>query len=143
MTKHLVYVLFLGCCVIASAKAEQGCPYVSAIKSVEDAYQVNDARGHWQSSKVKERGFIDRFVGAIFRADKDQDVEDGEVECVYLASRGRRVTLRYVSSTPNVSMSLVHNFYWLSSVDPLGQTVYICQDSQPDNCKVMLKKPMP
>ena len=143
MIKHLVCVLVLTCCVIASAKAEHGCSYVSQIKFVDDAYQVSNSGGLWRSLKVKERDFIDRFIGAIFFPDNDQALEEGHVECAYLTGSGRRVTLRYVTQNAHDSLSIVSTSYWQRAVDPLGLAVQICQDSQPDNCKFTVEKSRP
>ncbi|MBV4454343.1 MULTISPECIES: DUF3757 domain-containing protein [Pseudomonas] len=135
MIKHVVYAFFLSCFVIASAKAAQGCPYASAINYADDAYQSSGGGKLWQSQKVKERDFIDRFIGAIFFPDKDDELNVGRMECAYLTGGGRRVTLRYVTQNVHERMLMESDYYWQSTVDLLGQAVHICQDSQPDNCK--------
>ncbi|WP_411380770.1 DUF3757 domain-containing protein [Pseudomonas sp. MPB26] len=136
MIRHLVYVFFLSCLVIASANADQGCPYASAINFADDAYQSGCGGKLWQSQKVKERDFVDRFIGAIFFPDKDDELNVGHVECVYLTGGGRRVTLKYLTQNVHERMLMGSDFYWQPAVDPLGRPVRICQDSQPDNCKV-------
>lgn len=140
MIKRLASVFFLTCCVIASAKAERGCFYPLEIKLVDYAYQVKGVGGIWQSPKVKEKDFIDSFVGATFRSDKGQELKDGQVECTYLTGRSRWVTLRYITLNGPESMSMNDNSNWAPATDPLGQTVYICQDRQPDNCKFTVEK---
>ncbi|WP_443697751.1 hypothetical protein [Pseudomonas sp.] len=38
-------------------------------------------------------------------------------------------------------MSLTDTLHWRLASDPFGLPVYICQDSQPDNCSFTVKKP--
>ena len=144
MIKRIVCacVVFVG--AMAHAQAEQGCPYPSSIKYVEGSFHATVGQAHWQSPQVEYRDFVDRFVGAVFTPGKDQEREDGYLEkCIYRTGAGYVVALWYGAPRQIRSMSLTDTLYWRLASDPFDQDVYICQDSQPDNCSFTVNRPVP
>ncbi|QJI27760.1 DUF3757 domain-containing protein [Pseudomonas sp. ADAK18] len=128
-------LFFLGLAWTAQAIAQQGCPYPSSVKYIEDAFQAGSARSLWKSPKMKTQDFIDRFVGAIFVPSDGQERKSGYLEkCIYLTNRGRPVTLRYGMEEEVLNMSLVDTTYWQPAIDLFGLNIYVCDDRQPDNC---------
>jgi len=96
----------------------------------------------WQSPKIGHRQFVEEFIGAIFTPGKEQDRESGYVDkCSYLTNEGQRVDVRYGRSGAVQTMSLTDTLHWRLASDPFDLPVYICQDSQPDNCSFTVKKP--
>ncbi|WP_256676469.1 DUF3757 domain-containing protein [Pseudomonas sp. RGB] len=120
---------------IAQANAEQGCPYPSSVKYVSGYFQASDKQSHWRSPKVDADDFADRFIGALFTPGQGKDRENGYLDrCVYRMGSGRSLALRYDMPGALSTMSLTKSLHWELATDPLEQDVYICQDSQPDNC---------
>ncbi|WP_231422074.1 DUF3757 domain-containing protein [Pseudomonas sp. Leaf59] len=135
-----LYLLMVG--GFAQAHEEFGCPYPSTIRYVEGFFLTSDMRLPWQSSKVQHRDFVDRFIGAIFIPEKDQERENGRLDkCVYRTCSGQSVALRPGKADVVEAFSLTSTLHWQIAKDPLEQEVYICQDSQPDNCAFTLSKP--
>ncbi len=142
MIRQFLCVLLLLAGGITQAKAEQGCPYPSAIRYVDGYFSATAGTFVWQSPKIGRREFIEQFIGAIFTPGRDQERENGYVDkCSYLTNEGQRVDLRYGKAGEVESMSLTATLYWQLASDPLGLQVYICRDSQPDNCAFTVKKP--
>ena len=142
MIRQLMCVLLLMVGGVAHVQADQGCPYSSAIKYVDGHFQATAGTLVWQSPKIGYRDFVDQFIGAIFTPGKAQDRENGYVDkCSYLTGDGQRVDLRYSKSAEVETMSLTGTLHWHLASDPFGLPVYICQDSQPDNCAFTVKKP--
>ncbi|MEX5540753.1 hypothetical protein ABFV44_08525, partial [Pseudomonas poae] len=54
---------------------------------------------------------------------------------------GQRVALRPGKPGVAEAISLTSTLHWQIAKDPLEQEVYICQDSQRDNCSFTLAKP--
>lgn len=128
-----LFLLWVG--GVAQANAEQGCPYPSSVKYVSGYFQASDKQSHWRSPKVDANDFADRFIGALFTPGKGQDRENGFLDrCVYLMGSGRSLALRYDMPGALSTMSLTKSLHWELATDPLKQDVYICEDSQPDNC---------
>ena len=142
MIRQLACVLLLMVGGVAHVQAEQGCPYPSAIKYVDGYFQATAGTLVWQSPKIGHRQFVEEFIGAIFTPGKEQDRESGYVDkCSYLTNEGHRVDLRYGRSGEVETMSLTGTLHWRLASDPFDLPVYICQDSQPDNCSFTVKKP--
>ena len=142
MIRQLVCVLLLMVGGVAHVQAEQGCPYPSAIKYVDGYFQATAGALVWQSPKIGHRQFVEEFIGAIFTPGKEQDRESGYVDkCSYLTNEGQRVDVRYGRSGAVQTMSLTDTLHWRLASDPFDLPVYICQDSQPDNCSFTVKKP--
>ncbi|MBT2374378.1 DUF3757 domain-containing protein [Pseudomonas fluorescens] len=128
-------LFFLGLVWTTQAIAQQGCPYPSSVKYIEDAFQAGSAHSLWKSPKMKSQDFVDRFVGAIFVPGDGQERKNGYLEkCIYLTNRGRPVTLRYGMEEEVLNMSLVDTTYWQPAIDLFGLNIYVCDDRQPDNC---------
>ncbi|MEX5543679.1 DUF3757 domain-containing protein, partial [Pseudomonas poae] len=95
MIKKLVCLYFLMAGSLAQAHDAFGCPYPSTIRYVDGFFLTSDIRFPWLSSKVDHRDFVDRFIGAIFIPEKDQERENGRLDkCVYRTGSGQRVALR-------------------------------------------------
>ncbi|KRP52000.1 DUF3757 domain-containing protein [Pseudomonas poae] len=142
MIKKLVCLYFLMAGSLAQAHDAFGCPYPSTIRYVDGFFLTSDIRFPWLSSKVDHRDFVDRFIGAIFIPEKDQERENGRLDkCVYRTGSGQRVALRPGKPGVAEAISLTSTLHWQIAKDPLEQEVYICQDSQPDNCSFTLAKP--
>ena len=140
MTK-LVCMFLLMAGSTAQAIAGQGCPYSSAIKYVDGYFQAAQQSLLWQSPKVEKRDFVDQFIGAIFTPGKEQARENGHLDkCVYRTGSGHVVALRLGKQDEVERMSLTSTLHWQLSSDPLGQEIYICQDSQPDNCAFTVQR---
>ncbi|SDK95162.1 Protein of unknown function [Pseudomonas libanensis] len=135
MFKQLICMFLLMNCVIASARAEQGCPYPSTVTYVNGHYRVEDNGLRWQSPKVKYRGLIDGFSGAVFIPGEGEDREHGYMDkCIYRTSWNGVVALRPDSGNAVINMSLTSTVYWELRPGVLKLPVYTCTDSQPDNC---------
>ncbi|TFY96072.1 DUF3757 domain-containing protein [Pseudomonas nabeulensis] len=144
MFKHVVCSFLLLGGVITHAKAEQGCPYPSSIRFVQGYFQTAGGKAFWQSAKVESRDFVDVFIGAVFTPGKGQERNNGYLEkCLYRTGTGQVVALRYGGPVAVESMSLTSTLYWNLVSGPFDQDIYICQDSQPDNCSFMLDRPKP
>jgi hypothetical protein len=142
MIRQLACVLLLMVGGVAHVQAEQGCPYPSAIKYVDGYFQATAGTLVWQSPKIGHRAFFDQFIGAIFTPGREQDRDGGYIDkCSYLTNEGQRVDLRYGRSGEVETMSLTDTLHWRLASDPFDLPVYICQDSQPDNCSFSVKKP--
>ncbi|WP_338480020.1 DUF3757 domain-containing protein [Pseudomonas trivialis] len=142
MIKRLVCVCFLMAGSLAQAHDAFSCPYPSTIRYVDGFFLTSDIRFPWLSSKVEHRDFVDRFIGAIFIPEKDQERENGRLDkCVYRTGSGQRVALRPGKPGAAEAISLTSTLHWQIAKDPLEQEVYICQDSQPDNCAFTIAKP--
>ncbi|OPA91702.1 hypothetical protein BFW87_18940 [Pseudomonas fluorescens] len=140
MIRPLTYLFFLLAAVSHPVVAEQGCPYPSAVRYVDGRFQAVTGTSFWQSTKANGPGFVDRFVGALFTPDKGGERDNGHLDrCVYYTGSGQVVALRY--SMPDKTMSLTNSLHWELTADPLQQKVYICQDSQPDNCAFTVDRP--
>jgi hypothetical protein len=144
MERHMIKrvvcfcVLLIG--VITHVQAEQGCPYPSSIQFVQGHFQSADRKGSWRSPKVDRQDYVDVFIGAVFMPGKGQERENGYLEkCIYRTGKGDTMALRYEVSKAVGSMSLTHTLFWHPASDPFGLDVYICQDSQPDNCSFTTK----
>ncbi|TSD78419.1 DUF3757 domain-containing protein [Pseudomonas sp. KBS0710] len=141
MIKRLICLLCVMAIGIAQAKAEQGCPYASSVKYMDGHFQAESGSALWQSPNVGLSDFADRFVGALFTPGKGQERENGFLEkCVYRMGSGGVVALRYGVPGKLNTMSLTSTLYWQPTRDLLGQDVYICQDSQPDNCSFTVRR---
>jgi len=141
MIKRLACLFFVLVTVIAQAKAEQGCPYASSVKYMDGHFQAESGSALWQSPKIGLSDFADRFVGALFTPGKGQARENGFLEkCVYRMGNGEVVALRYGVPGRLNTMSLTTTSHWHATLDPLGQSVFICQDSQPDNCSFTVRR---
>lgn len=135
MMIKLVCMFLLLAASTAQAMAAQGCPYPSAIKYVDGYFEVSQRSLLWRSAKVGKRDFIDQFVGAIFTPGREVERENGHLEkCVYRTGSGQVVALRLRKQDEDELTSLTGTSHWHVTHDPLEQEVYICQDSQPDNC---------
>lgn len=135
MIKQLACVFALTAGAVTQAHAEQGCPYPSSIKYVDGYFQASAGQAFWQSPKSQIRDFIDAFVGAVFTPGQGQERENGYLDkCIYRTGGGQVVALRYGIKSDVDTMSLTSTLHWQLASDPFGQDVYICQDSQPDNC---------
>lgn len=138
----LMVCVFLMVAGISNVKAEQGCPYTSMIKYVDGYFQTTTRPVRWQSQKIGQQDFVDQFIGAIFTPSTMKERENGYVDkCSYLTNNGQRVDLRYGKPGEAETMSLTSTLHWQLATDPLGLPVYICQDSQPDNCEFTVKMP--
>lgn len=141
MIKPLACVFFVAATGIVQAKAEQGCPYPSSIKYADGYFHAVNGKAQWQSSKAGFSDFADGFVGALFTPGEGQKRENGYLDkCVYRMGSGQIVALRYYVPGSLNTMSLTSTLYWQPDRDPLGQDVYICQDSQPDNCSFTVRR---
>lgn len=135
MFKRLMCALLLMSGVIAQVKAEQGCPYPSAVKYADQHFHAVDKGLLWQSPKVSHRDFVDRFVGAVFVPGEDQERENGYMDkCIYRTSWGSVVALRPDKGNGVINMSLTSTLHWALQAGAFGMPVYLCTDSQPDNC---------
>lgn len=135
MFKQLMGLLILMISVVGQARAEQGCPYPSTIKYIDGHFKISDKKLLWQSPKVETSDFIDLFVGAIFMPGKGQERENGYMDkCLYRTGSGQLAVLRPVTGDFATNMSLTSTLYWQLGTDSFNQPVYLCQDSQPDNC---------
>lgn len=135
MFKQLICLLLLMSCVIASARAEQGCPYPSTVTYAGGHYHVKDNGLRWQSPKVESRGFIDAFIGAVFMPGEGEERGNGYMDkCIYRTSWGAVVALRPDKGNEVVNMSLTSTLHWELRPDAFKLPVYTCADSQPDNC---------
>lgn len=142
MTKRVLCILWLAGAVVGYAKAEQGCPYASSVHYSQGYFQASEGRSMWRSLKLGSRNYVDVFIGALFTPGRGQNRENGLLEkCVYRTGDGQMVALRHSGKEKVDSMSLTGTSYWRLVSDPLGQDVYICQDSQPDNCSFTVKLP--
>lgn len=138
MTMRSVCWLLLAFCCSAGA-APLGCPYPSSVKYAAGYFQVAGEPLRWKSQKVLPVDYIDTFVGAVFTPGKDAERKQGYMEkCVYRSGSGQLVTLRYQASAALESMSLTDTTHWRLASDSLGQAVYQCDDTQPDNCSFVL-----
>lgn len=132
---RLLCFIFLGSACIAQAKADQGCPYPSTIRYVDGYFQEAGAHRLWRSPDVESRDFIDKFLGAVFIPRDGQDREHGYLEkCLYSAGSGQTVALRYGRAQGASTMTLTETTHWRLDKGALDQPVYVCDDSQPDNC---------
>lgn len=144
MIKRVVCFCVLLVGVIAQVQAEQGCPYPSSIQFVQGHFQSADGKGSWRSPKVDHQDFVDVFIGAVFMPGKGQERENGYLEkCIYRTGRADVMALRYEVPTGLSSMSLTDSLFWRLASDPFGLDVYICEDSQPDNCSFNTKRAKP
>lgn len=135
MIKRLACLFSLLMAGIAQVQAEQGCPYPSSVKFTDGYFQALEGQALWQSSKVESDDFADRFIGALFTPGKGQERENGHLDkCMYRMGSGQVVALRYELPGTLNTVSLTATQHWQLARDPLEQDVYICQDSQPDNC---------
>ncbi|MEX5509531.1 DUF3757 domain-containing protein [Pseudomonas paralactis] len=128
-----VFLLMTG--VIASARAEQGCAYPAQVSYVDGHYRVerNDLR--WQSPKVKYRGLVEGFIGAVFIPGEDEQRENGYMDkCIYRTAWGGVVALRPYKGSKIINMSLTSTLYWELRAGAFKLPEYTCTDSQPDNC---------
>ncbi|AGE24849.1 MULTISPECIES: DUF3757 domain-containing protein [Pseudomonas] len=146
MIKKLVCLYFLMAGSLAQAHEAFGCPYPSTIRYVDGFFLPSDMRFQWRSSKFKSIDlvdrFVDRFIGAIFIPEKDQERENGLLDkCVYSTLKGRRIELRPVRTGAVEEISLTGTLHWKIAKDPLEQEVYVCTDNQPDNCSFTIAKP--
>ena len=141
MIKRLVALLCVMATGIVQAHAGQGCPYASSVRYADGHFQAVNGEALWQSPEVGLSDFADRFVGALFTPGKGQARENGFLEkCVYRMGNGEVVALRYGVPGKLNTMSLTSTSYWKPTLDPLGQPVFICQDSQPDNCSFTVRR---
>ena len=136
MFKQLICVLLLMSCFIASARAEQGCPYPSQVKYAGGHYRVQDNGLRWQSPKVASRGVVDGFIGAVFMPGDGEERRNGYMDkCIYRTYwSGVVVALRPSMGNEIINMSLTSSLYWKLQPDAFELPVYTCEDSQPDNC---------
>ncbi|WP_460137421.1 DUF3757 domain-containing protein [Pseudomonas sp. S1_E04] len=140
MVKKMLCSCLLAGGGVAQAVAGQGCPYPSSIHYVGGYFETSGERALWRSQRVEYRDFVDVFLGAVFTPGKDQARENGYLEkCMYRTGSAQVIALRYGSPREVDSMSLTGTLYWHLASDALGQDVYICQDSQPDNCSFTIK----
>ncbi|MGZ0715825.1 DUF3757 domain-containing protein [Pseudomonas palleroniana] len=133
--KQRVALCILMLSAIAQVQAEQGCPYPSAIRYVDGHFRTVDKQLLWQSPKVDSRDFIDLFIGAIFMPGSGQEREDGYMDkCLYRTGSGNLVAMRPAMGDLVTNMSLTDTSHWGPDTAPFDQPVFLCQDSQPDNC---------
>jgi len=137
MFKQLICVLLLMSCFIASARAEQGCPYPSQVAYADGHYRAQDNGLRWQSPKVASRGVVDGFIGAVFMPGDGEERGNGYMDkCIYRTNwSGVVVALRPSRGNEIINMSLTSSLYWKLQPDAFELPVYTCVDSQPDNCK--------
>ncbi|WP_185021845.1 DUF3757 domain-containing protein [Pseudomonas poae] len=120
---------------IGQVQAEQGCPYPSMIRYVDGHFKSADKQLLWRSPLIETRDFIDLFIGAIFMPGSGQEREYGFMDkCLYRTSSGNLVALRPAMGDLVTNMSLSSTLYWQPDIGPFNQPVFLCQDSQPDNC---------
>ncbi len=135
MFKQSIGLLLLMSGFIASARAEQGCPYPSQIAYSDGHYRAKDHGLHWQSPRVASRGVIDGFIGAVFMPAEGEERGNGYMDkCIYRSSRNGVVALRPRKGNEVINMSLTSTLYWELQPDAFKLPVYTCTDSQPDNC---------
>ncbi|MCK3849920.1 DUF3757 domain-containing protein [Pseudomonas sp. W2Jun17] len=135
MFKQLICVLLLTSCIVASARAEQGCPYPAQVSYVDGHYRAEDNGLRWQSPKVKYRGLIDGFIGAVFIPGEDEQRENGYMDkCIYRTGWDGVVALRPYKDSKIINMSLTSTLYWELRPGAFTLPGYTCTDSQPDNC---------
>ena len=137
MFKQLICVLLLMSCFIASASAEQGCPYPSQVAYADGHYRAQDNGLRWQSPKVASRGVVYGFIGAVFMPGDGEERGNGYMDkCIYRTNwSGVVVALRPSRGNEIINMSLTSSLYWKLQPDAFELPVYTCVDSQPDNCK--------
>lgn len=141
MIKQLACAVFVTVAGLTPLKAEQCCPYPSSVKYADGYFQASSGQSLWQSPKVDVDDFADRFIGALFTPGKGQERENGHLDkCVYRMGNGQMMALRYDTPGKLDTMSLTATLHWQLSTDPLNQDVYICQDSQPDNCSFTVRR---
>lgn len=139
--KRSICLLVVMTCGVMHANAKQGCPYASSVQLKEGRFQVRDGQLLWQSPKVKQLDFVSGFVGALFIPAQGQARENGYVEkCIYRTNSDQVIALRYGGSEDVDSVSLTSSLHWRLAKDPLDQDVYICDDSQPDNCSFTIDR---
>ena len=135
MFKQLMCVALLMGSVITQVSAEQGCPYPTMVKYAGKYFHVKDKVLPWQSPKVEYEDFIDRFIGAVFIPGEGEDRKNGYMDkCVYATYLGRVVTLRPNQGDSVINMSLTSTLHWELLTGEFKVPMYICTDSQPDNC---------
>ena len=140
MISRVFILCLLGVFPIAHASAEFGCPYPSSIKRMGDYLQSDN--GAWKSAKVEFPGFVDTFVGAVFTPTEAGERRRGHLEyCTYKAANNQWVNLRFQAPEPPPSMSLSDSTHWVPARGPFDQQIYVCTDSQPDNCSFTLDNP--
>ena len=135
------FILFLlGVFSIAHANVEFGCPYPSSIKRKAGHFQSDN--GYWKSPKVEFPGFVDTFVGAVFIPPEGGERKRGHLEyCTYKAANNQWVNLRFQAPEPLSGMSLTDSTHWMPARGPFDQEIFVCTDSQPDNCSFTLDRP--
>ena len=140
MISRMLIVFIFGLFPLAHASVEFGCPYPSSIKRKADHFQSDN--GYWKSPKVEFPGFLDTFVGAVFIPAEARERKRGHLEyCIYKAANNQWVNLRFQAPKPRASMSLTDSTHWEATRGPLEQQIYVCTDSQPDNCSFTLDNP--
>ncbi|XVO88825.1 DUF3757 domain-containing protein [Pseudomonas palleroniana] len=133
--KQQVALCILMLSAIAQVQADQGCPYPSAIRYIDGHFRTVDKQLLWQSPKVDSRDFIDLFIGAIFMPGSGQEREDGYMDkCLYRSGSGNLVAMRPALGDLVTNMSLTSTSHWEPGEAPFEQQVFLCRDSQPDNC---------
>ncbi|NNA97296.1 hypothetical protein AO268_19315 [Pseudomonas sp. ICMP 8385] len=139
MIARALFLFLLGSCSIAQGSEQLGCPYPSSIKFRDGHFQSEN--GQWKSLKVEAASFLDRFVGAVFVPLEGQQRQQGYVEyCLYKAGNNQWVNLRFQAPERHFSMSLTDSLHWVPARGPFEQDIYLCTDSQPDNCSFTLKR---
>lgn len=142
MTIRVLFLLFLGFSSITHAAAERGCPYPSSVKYRDGYFQGTGTDSPWRGSSVKAGDFLDTFSGAVFIPSEGHERKQGYLEkCIYTAGSGRSVALRYWAPDGPLSMSLTDTSHWRLATGPFDQEVYLCDDSQPDNCSFIIDNP--
>ena len=140
MISRMLIVFIFGLFPLAHASVEFGCPYPSSIKRKAGHFQSDN--GYWKSPKVGFPGFLDTFVGAVFIPAEDGERKRGHLEyCTYKAANNQWVNLRFQAPEPLASMSLTDSTHWVLAHGPFDQEIYVCTDSQPDNCSFTLVPP--
>ncbi|WP_395608712.1 DUF3757 domain-containing protein [Pseudomonas sp. B22129] len=135
MITKLMCLFILVAASFTQAKADESCPFPSAIHYVDGHYQATAGKTLWQSPKVESHDFADRFIGALFMPGKDKERKNGFLErCVYLLGSGQTVSLRYGAPEKVNAISLKDSLFWEPMIGPLGENVYICRDNLTINC---------
>ncbi|WP_426134238.1 DUF3757 domain-containing protein [Pseudomonas sp. PWP3-1b2] len=135
MISQLTCLCFLAGAGITQVYAEQSCPYPSSIKYVNGYFVANNGQSQWKSHEVDSPNFANSFIGALFTPSNGKERENGLLDrCVYRMGNGKTVALQYDRPGQPTTMSLTSSLHWELAVDPLKLDVYVCLDSQPDNC---------
>ncbi|MBK3439441.1 DUF3757 domain-containing protein [Pseudomonas shahriarae] len=140
MISRALILFLLGFFSFAHASAEFSCPYPSSIKRKAGHFQSDN--GHWRSPAGGADSFLERFVGAVFIPANDQERKQGYLEyCSYKAANNQWVNLRFQAPEPLSGMSLTDSTHWMPARGPFDQEIFVCTDSQPDNCSFTLDRP--